>query len=129
MKFYKLENGTDRYLGLEDNVSDHIINQLPELIEAGLIDTSFDATYSHSEFLHHTQPPTPTWKNTLANHAGGFKDGEELESIAHDLGYTYFVWNARVYKITFRNQQLTHSVTDSYEIDLDKRIVDSSDEA
>jgi hypothetical protein len=128
MKFYRLDDGTDRYLGLEDDVPEHIIQQIPELIANGLLDTSFDATYSHSEYLHHTQPPLPTWKNTLANF-NGFKDGEELESIAYDLGYTYFVWNARVYKITYRNQQLTHSVTDSYEIDLDKRIVDSSDEA
>jgi len=118
MKFYKLEDGSDRYLGLDNDVPDHLIGQMPELIESGLIDTSYENTYSQEEFEHATNPPKATWHNTLTNHAAR-TSSQELMEIGFELGYTYFAWNGRIFKITNYHQNLTYeTVEDIYEIDL-----------
>jgi len=125
MKFYKLEDGSDaRYLGMEDSVPDNIIEQLPELISNGLIDTSYEKTYSEEEYQLAINPPTPTWENTLSAHTE--RSGTEvLLKAAFNFGYTYFAWNARIFKVTNYHQRLDYEmVEDVYEIDF-KIILDN----
>lgn len=118
MKFFKLEDGSGRYLGLENDVPEHIIEQIPELITNGLIDTSYEKTYSQEEFELATNPPEVTWHNTLTNHSAR-TDSQELMRIANQLNYTYFAWNGRIYKITNYHQSLNYEmVQDIYEIDI-----------
>ena len=117
-KFYKIEDGSGRYLGLEDIVPNHIIEQIPELIANGLIDVSYENTYSQEEFELATNPPTPTWENTLTYHDER-TDTQELLQTAFRFGYTYFAWNARIFKVTNYHQSLSYEmVQDFYEIDI-----------
>jgi hypothetical protein len=119
MKFYKLPNG--RYLGMDDQIPKHIIEQLPELIESGLIETGFDKTYDEQEFQHATNPPAPTWNNTLTNHlgmAGDYSLSAHLAPIANNLGYIYFSFNNRIYKITTRAGTMTYAPTEFMDEDL-----------
>ena len=118
MKFFKLEDGSGRYLGMDSSIPEHIIEQIPELITNGLIDISYEKTYSQEEFELATNPPTPTWNNTLTNHSAR-TDSQELMRIANQLNYTYFAWNGRIYKITNYHQSLNYEmVLDVYEIDI-----------
>ncbi len=120
MRFYRLEDGSGRYLGMEDSVSDRSLEQIPELISGGLIDTSYEKTYSEKDFQHATNPPAATWHNTLTNHAMRISS-EELMQLGFQLGYTYFAWNGCIFKITNYHQDLSYElVEDIYEIDLDK---------
>jgi len=119
MKFYKLEDGSGRYLGVSDNLKDTLIEKIPELIAEGLIDTSYEKTYSQTEFELVTNPPTPTWENTLSCHQER-SSTEALMVTASALGYTYFTWNERIYKVTnLRSDGLDYSlVEDIYELDI-----------
>ena len=118
MKFYKLNDGSGRYLGMEDTVPEHIIEQIPELIKSGLLETTDDKTYSEEEFQHHTNAPAPTWENTLACH-GERSSAQQLMQTADGLGYTYFAWNGRIFKVTIRHNNVSYEmVQDIYEIDI-----------
>jgi len=119
MKFYKLEDGSGRYLGMDNDIPQHIIDQMPELISSGLIDTSYERTYSPEEFKLVTSPPTPTWENTLTCHSER-SSTDALMKTANELGYTYFTWNERIYKVTnLRSEGLDYSlVEDVYELDI-----------
>ena len=118
MKFWKLEDGSGRYLGMEDDVPDHIIEHIPELIANGLTDVSYEKTYSQEEFELATNPPKPTWHNTLTNHHER-TSSMELMQLAFTLGYTYFTWNGRIFKVTNFHQNLNYEmVNDIYEIDI-----------
>lgn len=119
MKFYRLEDGSGRYLGMDDDVPDYIIDQIPELISNGLTDISYENTYSQEEFEAATNPPKVTWENTIACH-GERSSTEELMNTGYQLGYDYFAWNGSIFKITNRNQKLTYEmVQDIYEIDIE----------
>lgn len=118
MKFYKLDDGSGRYLCMEDEVTDHVIEQIPELIMNGLIDVSYEKTYSQEEFELATNPPTPTWKNTIACH-GKHSSSAELMNTGYQLGYDYFAWNGRIFKITNYHQSLDYEMVQNiYEIDI-----------
>lgn len=118
MKFYKLEDGSGRYLGMDDTIPKRLIELLPELIANGLVDTSHEKTYSQEEFERETSPPKVTWENTIACH-GERSSSEELMNTGYQLGYDYFAWNGRVFKIINRNQSLGYNIVeDVYEIDI-----------
>lgn len=119
IKFYRLPSG--RYLGINKDVPKHLIEQMGELIEAGLIDTSYEVTYSEEEFQLACHAPPPTWNNTLTKHSGGFNSVsmDDLFKTAHELGYTYFCWNEHVYKITEFHGNLTYErFNEIFEMDI-----------
>lgn len=118
MKFYKLEDGSGRYLGMRDSVSAEIMEQIPELISNGLVDTSFEKTYSEEEFQLETNLPYPTWENTLTSHQER-SSCPVLMELVHQLGYVYFVWNGHLHKVTNYHQNLSYElVEDIYFIDI-----------
>ncbi len=53
----------------------------------------------------------PTWKNTMHDHHRSTKGMEELAKFCYSFGYTFILWNDRIYKVFLEQCVVTWAAT------------------